>query len=124
MSAIVSGGIASFKVDGTPWMLRGDAEIKNARFKRAAIANQDGTVVFTKTAVPPMITLSLSDYGGMSLADLQAIEGSTINIALTNGKSYVLQNGFHVDESTLKTMDGAVSAAFSGSLCLEIGVKA
>jgi hypothetical protein len=120
MAAIVSGGIASFKVDGVALPLRGSAKVKPQTSKKTAIANQDGSVVFTNIAVPPMMTLNISDYAGLSVTALTQIFGSTLTLALTNGKSYVMTDGTYVDEAEVNTEDGAISASFSGSTCNEI----
>ncbi|HVE20654.1 MAG TPA: phage tail tube protein [Acidocella sp.] len=119
MAAIVTGGIATIKIDGVQYMMRGSAKVKPGTVKRAPIVNQDGSVVFTQTADAPSISCDFSDWGGLSIVNISQIAGSTIAISLTNGKSYTLTNGTYTDATELNAEDGSFPVVFVGSSCNE-----
>jgi hypothetical protein len=123
MAAVVSGGIALFKVDGAQLALRGSAVITPQTSKRTAITNQDGTVVFTVTAVAPMFKMNLSDSASLSLTSLAAIADASLQLQLTNGKTYSLTNASQTGDMEDNTQDGSISVEFTGDTLQELGVK-
>ena len=119
MAAVTTGGIASIKIDGVQYFLRGSLKIKPGTVKNTGIVNQDGTLVKTTTAAAGMMSMNLSDYGKLSIVALTQISNSTIQANLTNGKSYVLTGAFYVDESELNTEDGSFPINFMGTFVNE-----
>jgi hypothetical protein len=124
MAAVISGGIALFKVNGAQLALRGSAVIMPQTTKRTAITNQDGTVVFTVTPVAPGFKMNLSDSTSVSTAALAGIADATLQLQLTNGKTYSLTNASQTGDMEHNTEDGSISVEFTGDTVQELGVKA
>jgi hypothetical protein len=123
MVAIISGGLKAFKVDGVQLMVRGSVKIKPASVKNTTIVNADGSVVYSVMPVAPALTLVISDWGGAAISSVTSIFGKTLQVSLTNGKSFTFTAGTYVDEGELNTEDGSFSASFSASDCDEQVVK-
>jgi hypothetical protein len=124
MAAVVSGGIALFKVNGAQLALRGSAVIMPQTSKRTAITNQDGTVVFNVVAASPGFKMNLSDSASLSLTSLAAIADASLQLQLTNGKTYSLTNASQTGDMEDNTEDGSISVEFYGDTLQEIGVTA
>jgi hypothetical protein len=92
--------------------------------KRTPITNQDGTVVFTVTPVAPGFKMNLSDSTSVSTAALAAIADATLQLQLTNGKTYSLTNASQTGDMEHNTEDGSISVEFTGDTVQELGVKA
>jgi hypothetical protein len=122
MAAVVSGGIALFKVNGAQLALRGSAVITPQISKRTPIVNQDQTVVFTVTGAAPGFKMNLSDSASLSLASLSAISDATLQLQLTNGKTYSLTNASQTGDMEDNTEDGSISVEFTGDTLQELGV--
>ncbi len=73
---------------------------------------QSGTLGFTQKFVTPYIKGDVSDYGGLSLQQLQNITNSTVTVQLVNGKSYVANNAFWGDDTELDTETGKAPVCF------------
>lgn len=115
-----SGGIAFFKINGLQYALRGELEVQPNVTENEWIANQDGSQVFTQKAVTPYISFKGSDTSGLSIQQLNAAQGATVQAQLVNGKQYVLQQAAPWGEFKLDSVKGEVTGKFGGVACYEL----
>lgn len=121
MAITERGGLASFFVDGALYEISAQISIKMGGLVRTPKVDSTGAVVgFTTKGVPPDITIDAIDGPAVSVATLKAIQGQTVQLNMRNGKSYILTQGFQVDDPDVKPADGDVSGLkFSGADCTE-----
>lgn len=121
MASNAIGGTAYLKVDGKQYRLRGNLKCTGFTPTRTGKAGADGVHGFLQTPAVPMIEYQFSDLGKLSILDLGNITSSTITATLINGKTYVLNNGWHEgDAPALDPIDGSVSGKFAGMSGQEI----
>lgn len=113
-------GIAFLKFNGLQYQLRGEFEIMPNTTENEWIANQDGSQVFTQKAITPYFQMKISDSGGLSVQQLNQIEGSTMTAELINGKVYTLVQASQWGETKLDSMKGEITAKFGGAACYEL----
>jgi hypothetical protein len=101
-------GVVFFKADGQQYQLRGSFNVQPNNTVREGIAGQDGVHGFKETPVVPYMEGELSDNGGLSIQDLQALDNTTFQAELKNGKTYIARNGWVEGEVVLDTTDGKV----------------
>jgi hypothetical protein len=114
------GGVAYLKVNGFQYMLRGDLVVSSDSLKRTGIAGQDSVHGFTETPAVPYIKATITDTGGLALADFQTMRDVTVTAELNNGKHYILVDAWTADVRELKTSDGSLAIHFEGIACEEV----
>jgi hypothetical protein len=114
-----TGGTAYLKINGLQYELRGELEIQPNTTQNEWIANQDTTQVFTQKAITPYMAMKISDSGGLSVQQLNAVQGATITAELISGKVYSLQQAATWGEVKLDTEKGEITAKFGGNACYE-----
>jgi hypothetical protein len=108
------GGVAFLKVDGFQYLLRGDLTVSIDRYERTGVAGQDSVHGYTENPRVPFISATLTDIGGMSLAQLQNVTCSTVTAELNNGKVYILRDAWTAEARELNTAEGSVEVRFEG----------
>lgn len=121
MAQIERGGLSSFFVDGALYQVNGTATIKMGGVIRTPKVDSTGAVVgFTTKGMPPEVTIDAIDGPAVSVAALKAVQGSTIQLNLRNGKSYILTNAFQTDDPEIKLAEADIgSVKFSGTVLTE-----
>lgn len=114
-----SGGIAFVKFNGMQYQLRGELTVQPNMTELDWMANQDGTIVYTEKAVVPYMEMKISDSGGLSVQQISAMRGVTIQAEQNNGKTYMLQQGSPWGEIKTDTVKGEISVKFAGLACYE-----
>lgn len=107
------GGIAFFAIDGKAYALRGDLKYSPGTVTREAIVGQDGPHGYKETPVFPWMSATLSDTGGLTVADLNAITNSTIVAQLANGKVVTGRNAFTVETQEVDASDAKLEVKFN-----------
>lgn len=119
MSVGPIGGTAFIKINGLQYQLKGELMIQPNATQNEYEANQDLSIVFTQKGVVPFMEMKLSDSDGLSIQQLQEVQGVTITAELINGKVYTLQQAGIWGEVKLDTVKGEITAKFGGSACYE-----
>jgi tail tube protein len=114
-----TGGTAYFKINGLQYALRGELEIMPNITENEWIANQDLTQTFTQKPVTPYMAMKISDTGGLSIQQLNAVQNVTITAELINGKVYTLQRAAAWGEFKDDTTKGEITGKFGGIACFE-----
>lgn len=112
MAGPLIAGVVFLKIDGQQFQLRGSLNIQPNSLTREGIAGQDGVHGFKETPTVPYMEMELSDNGGLSLVDLQAITNATITAELKSGKTYIGRNAWAAGEFILDTTDGKIKGKF------------
>jgi hypothetical protein len=114
------GGILHFKAAGVQMRARGSWTYRLSGVERAPVVGADGGVYFSETTRPGMISGQIVDSSDLDLAALYAIENGTFELALANGKTIVLRNGWYSGAGEATTEEGDVPVEFTGASCQEI----
>jgi hypothetical protein len=121
MPLIERGGCSSFFVDGATYEIAAEVSIKLGGIVRKPVVSSNGVAGFTTTYEAPSIEVEIIDGPSVSISALKAISGSTLQVSLNNGKSYLLTNATQVDDPDGKIAEGKISGVkFTGSICKEV----
>jgi hypothetical protein len=105
-SAKAIAGTLYMAIDGVQYKLQGNWKIQPNNIQRKPVEGQSGSLGATQKYVTPYMKGDISDYGGLSLQQLQNITDSTATAELVNGKTYVGNNAFWGDDTELDTETG------------------
>jgi hypothetical protein len=114
------GGIISFKVNGKKYDARGDFKYSLGNPTREAIVGEDGVHGFKEMPVAPYISGTITDNQDLDVATLQKVSDATVTLALKNGKTIILSEGFFAGESEIEAAEGKIPFKFSGIECSEV----
>ena len=114
MASNIVAGIASFRVNGSQYQLRGSFNIGIYDIERTGVAGQDTVHGFTEKLRVPFIEGEISDNGGLSLEELKKLTDVTVEANLANGKSYVLRNAWLASSPDLDASEGKMTLRFEG----------
>jgi Phage tail tube protein len=114
------GGTLSLRVDGNTYEARGAFQTMPSAVKRTGVAGADGVHGYIEEPVVPMIKGDISIGNSLSVDILDGITDSTIQLALANGRTYVLTNAWYVAGTTIDAHDGKIPVQFEGLTCQEI----
>jgi hypothetical protein len=114
------GGVLNLKVDGVQYQARGNFTVTPGTVKRTGVAGQDTVHGYIEEPIVPGIKGDISIGGGLSIQGLENIVNSTAQVALANGRTYVLTQCWCVAGSVVDTHDGKVDFALEGITCQEI----
>lgn len=107
-------GIAYVKWDGRQIAARGKWKSNILPTKREGIAGQDGVHGYKEMPRVPMISGDVTYVEGSSIEELHKITDATITLELANGKTHVLRNAWHSDESEVDSEEGSFPVKFEG----------
>ncbi len=84
------GGVLTIRVDGNQYEARGNFQLTGISVKREGVAGLDNVHGYIETPIVPEIKGDWSIGNQLSLVALEAITDSTAQVALANGRTYVL----------------------------------
>lgn len=116
-------GIASAAINGTAYNVVSHSW-RTARFKRETMTSQSGVDGFSKKYEAGFIALKLRDAKYVNVSALNALEGATVVLQLTNGKQI---SGTALWGVTPEEVDGAEATfdvRFEGTDIIEVGAPA
>ncbi|MBW4089897.1 MAG: hypothetical protein HIU82_02140 [Proteobacteria bacterium] len=120
MAGINRGGAASFYLGGAYYEVKADISVKEGGLVRKPVVSSGGSVDYTVENVAPEVTITALDGPAVSVAALKRINGATLQIRANNGKSYLLNNAFQVDDPDIKVDTGEIGGLkFSGSIPMQ-----
>lgn len=114
------GGILSLRVDGNNYEARGNFNVTPSKVKRQGVAGQDGVHGYIEEPVVPMIKGDISIGNQLSFDAFEQITDSTVQLALANGRTYVLTEAWVTAAFVIDAHDGKFEATFEGMSCQEI----
>lgn len=114
------GGVLSLKVDGVQYQARGNFTVTPGTVKRTGVAGQDAVHGYIEEPIVPSIKGDISIGNSLSVQGLEAITEGTAQVALANGRAYVLSQCWCVAGSVIDTHDGKVDFELQGMACAEI----
>jgi hypothetical protein len=124
MPIIEHGGASSFFVDGATYEVSASVKIEKGGLVRTPVVSSDGSVGYTTKYVEPSIEADFLDGPSMSIAALANISGSTLQVQMNNGKSYILVNATQIDKLSADVAEGKIPGVkFTGTLVKEVLVK-
>ena len=114
------GGVLSLRVDGNQYEARGAFQVTPSTVKRTGVAGQDGVHGYIEEPIVPTIKGELSIGNALSFEDLEGITESTVQVALANGRTYVLTEAWVTSAFVIDAHDGKCEVTFEGVTCQEI----
>jgi hypothetical protein len=108
------GGILSFAINGVRQDAKGNFSYNLGKAKREAVVGADGTHGYKEVPQVPYIEGEITDRGDLDLAALLETTDATITLAVANGKTVVLRNGWFAGEGTVGTEEGNIAVRFEG----------
>jgi hypothetical protein len=107
-------GTATVSVNGTTHMLRADFKYKAGDKKRDTKNGMDGIHGYGEAYSAPYISMKLSDWGGLTVADFNSMTDATVVGQLANGKTIIGRDMWTVEEQEVDSMEGAFDVRFEG----------
>jgi hypothetical protein len=107
-------GTATLTVDGQNYLLVGDFEYNPSTVTRESLVGMDDVHGFSEKKRVGSISGTLRDTGGLTVADLNAMDNSTVVAQLANGKTIIGRNMWTVEDQTVKSTDATVEVKFEG----------
>jgi hypothetical protein len=112
-------GTASLTVDGQNYLLVGDFEYNPSTVTRESLVGMDDVHGFSEKKRVGSISGTLRDTGGLTVADLNAMDNVTVVAQLGNGKTIIGRNMWTVEDQTVKSTDATVEVKFEGPAVTE-----
>ncbi|MGI4849557.1 MAG: phage tail tube protein [Janthinobacterium lividum] len=107
-------GIAYLSVDGKNYMVAGDLAYNVSKVTRETMSGQSGVHGYSEKPRPGMISVSLRDSGGLTVADFNAMSNVTVVAELANGKTIIGRNMWTVEDQEVKTAEATFEVKFEG----------
>ncbi|HDR9834520.1 MULTISPECIES: phage tail tube protein [Burkholderia] len=109
-------GTASLTINGTTYMLRGDFKYKVASKKRSSISGMDAVHGYKEEVSPPYIAFNLSDWGGMTVADIANMTDVSCVAQLANGKTIIGRDMWTVEEQEVDSTEAKFDVRLEGPM--------
>ena len=109
-------GIIYLKINGVQQDAKGEFTYGLGGETRAAIPGADGIHGFAATPVAAFIEGAITDRADLDLQALFNIDGETITLELTNGKTIVLSDAWYAGEASATTGEAEVRVRFESRL--------
>jgi len=113
-------GTAFIAVDGTTYMLAGDLSYSVSGVSRETLNGQDRVHGYSEKPKQGMISGTLRDGAGLSVAAFNAMTNVTVTLELANGKTILGRNMWTVEAQEVKTAEGTFEVKFEGFSVEEI----
>jgi hypothetical protein len=107
-------GTATLTVDGQNYLLVGDFEYNPSTVTRESLVGMDDVHGFSEKKRVGSISGTLRDTSGLTVADLNAMDNSTVVAQLANGKTIIGRNMWTVEDQTVKSTDATVEVKWEG----------
>ncbi len=105
-----TGGVLSFTIDAVPHEAEASSlTVQRFRFQRESVPGLTGPGGHKQTAIQPYMELTLLYKRGTLLANLRAIQGSTVQVNAYAGQKYTAEDSYQVGELELDVAEGTVT---------------
>lgn len=109
------GGTLTLRIDGQQYEARGNFRVRGYVLKRTGVAGQDFVHGYIEEPIVPQIAGEISIGNLLSIAALEALTDSTVQLALANGMLYVLSNAWTANQPfDIDAHDGKVELTLEG----------
>jgi hypothetical protein len=107
-------GVAYLSVDGKQYMLAGDFGYSPSKVSRETLVGQDRVHGYSEKPHQGMMSATLRDAGGLTVADINAMTNVTVTAELANGKTVIGRNMWTVDVQEVKTAEATFDVKWEG----------
>lgn len=107
-------GVAYLSVDGKNYMLAGDFSYSVSKVSRETLIGQDRVHGYSEKPHAGMMSGSIRDAGGLSVASFSAMTNVTVTAELANGKTIIGSNMWTVEPQEVKTAEGTFEVKWEG----------
>ncbi len=108
-------GIIFIKVDGQLLDAKGNFTYNLGRPMREAIVGSSGITGYKETPQVSMIEGEITDRSALDFAALVDIDGATITLELSNGKTIVLSDAWFAGEGSGQTEEANLAVRFESA---------
>jgi len=95
-------------------MVEGDVKYKVSTKKRETLIGYDGVHGYKETYVAGSISMSLRDYGGLTVADFNSMTDVTVVLTLANGKVVTGKGMWTIEDQEVDTAEAKFDVKFEG----------
>src|SRR5260363_91825 len=99
-------GMAYLHVDGKSYLLSGDLSYNVSSVSREALLGMDGVHGYKETPQAGVISATLRDAGGLTVADFNAMTNVAVTVERANGNTAVGPNPWTVETPATKAAEG------------------
>jgi len=114
------GGVATIKVDGNQYALKGAMEINPSAVRREGVAGQDYVHGYLENPIVPSIKGEFSTVPGLSTEDLESMTNVTVQADIANGSTYILAEAWTVAAYRIESQRGQLEIEWQGTVCDEL----
>jgi hypothetical protein len=98
-------GTAYLTVDGQSYMVEAESSYKVSSVKRETLKGQSGVHGYKESPEEGMISATLRDAQGLSVASINAMTNANVMLKLANGKTIIGSGMWTVDVQEVKTSE-------------------
>ena len=113
-------GTIYFKIDGTQHDAKGSFTYNLGAPKREAIVGSDKVHGYKETIQAPYIEGAITDRASLDVAALLVLDGVTVTLEISNGKTIVLRDAWFAGEGNITTEEGEIAVRFEGKSAEEV----
>lgn len=113
-------GLIGLDLDGETFDVVGNVVYSLGKAVREGLPGADRMHGYRETPGTPFAEMSLRDGSGVDLADLVTRDDSTLQLLLSNGKTFVLEQCWQAGTGEVSSESGEISARFEGMAAEEI----
>jgi len=107
-------GTCYLTVDGVSFMLVGDFSYKVSGVTRESLVGQDYVHGYSEKPGQGVISGTIRDSNGLSLADINAMTNVTVMAELANGKTIIGRNMWTIEQPEAKAADATLEVKWEG----------
>lgn len=107
-------GVAYLSVDGKNYMLAGDFGYSVSKVSRETLIGQDRVHGYSEKPHAGMMSGTIRDAGGLSVASFNAMTNVTVTAELANGKTIIGSNMWTIEAQEVKTAEGTFEVKWEG----------
>lgn len=108
-------GVASLTVAGQTYLLVADAAWRPSKITRESLTGMDGVHGFKETPATGMISATIRDAYGVSVANFNSMVNVSVVMQLANGKTIVGNNMWTVESQEVKSMEATFEVKWEGA---------
>ena len=124
MATVVASGVGTMSVyvGGTLMELAGKVDLEHGGITRKPVKGTGGVIPlrWVEEYMEPKLSIEISDGSAVNVAAMKDITGVPIQVAMRNGKTYLIQNGICTGEVKGDLASGKFTLEYFGSSIAEV----
>jgi hypothetical protein len=113
-------GLIQVKANGEIYDAKGSFTCGYGRPKREAIVGADGVHGYKETPQVAFVEGAITDKGTLDVPALVSAKDVTVTVDFSNGKTFVLRDGWFAGDGTITTEESEIPVRWEGANAEEI----